>query len=267
MRLCLLLSLLACSPAPADTDLSPDTASDPQVPSDLGATCAAGCTEPMCALEEEGCEGGYCLWDGEVRWAYCSMPCDGDCPEGYRCLEADDNTGSYCFTNDPVCGNGAVEWSEVCDDGNTEGGDWCSATCHEHTQPPSYGTITVSFHGGAEIVSTGEDPVVHAVRISERLYFDASSSEATFGMALADDAGPAPFTEVLDVGLIENVGGNLCSYQGTTTASVSTLDVARRHIVGDGGAFTMLCATGNCEFGCTQQFEMTVSFDLHWNEE
>jgi cysteine-rich repeat protein len=31
--------------------------------------------------------------------------------------------------NDPVCGNGTIEVGEQCDDGNTVGGDTCSASC------------------------------------------------------------------------------------------------------------------------------------------
>jgi cysteine-rich repeat protein len=49
---------------------------------------------------------------------------DNPCQPGYVCNEVSD-------TCDPevVCGNGAVEQGEECDDGNTEGGDCCSATC------------------------------------------------------------------------------------------------------------------------------------------
>ncbi len=34
----------------------------------------------------------------------------------------------------PVCGNGIVQPGELCDDGNTAGGDGCSATCT--VEPP-----------------------------------------------------------------------------------------------------------------------------------
>ncbi len=39
------------------------------------------------------------------------------------------NTPTPTVTATPSCGNGIVEGSEECDDGNTESGDWCSATC------------------------------------------------------------------------------------------------------------------------------------------
>ena len=38
---------------------------------------------------------------------------------------------------DPVCGNGSVEASEQCDDGNTLDGDGCSSTCRIEPPPPS----------------------------------------------------------------------------------------------------------------------------------
>ena len=34
-------------------------------------------------------------------------------------------------TGCPVCGNGEIDWSETCDDGNTAGGDGCSADCQD----------------------------------------------------------------------------------------------------------------------------------------
>ena len=37
--------------------------------------------------------------------------------------------GGLAATPSPVCGNGTVEAGEQCDDGNTTGGDGCSATC------------------------------------------------------------------------------------------------------------------------------------------
>ncbi len=37
---------------------------------------------------------------------------------------------------EPVCGDGAREGSEQCDDGNVVGGDGCSATCRIEPQPP-----------------------------------------------------------------------------------------------------------------------------------
>ena len=38
-------------------------------------------------------------------------------------------TGNVIFQQTPVCGNGIIEADEQCDDGNTQNGDGCSATC------------------------------------------------------------------------------------------------------------------------------------------
>lgn len=39
----------------------------------------------------------------------------------------------------PVCGNGVIEGTEQCDDGNTVDGDGCSATCTTEVTPPGGG--------------------------------------------------------------------------------------------------------------------------------
>jgi cysteine-rich repeat protein len=42
---------------------------------------------------------------------------------------ARNGNGSACTTPPPECGNGLVEQGETCDDGNTQNGDACPATC------------------------------------------------------------------------------------------------------------------------------------------
>lgn len=43
---------------------------------------------------------------------------------------------AFCGEQPPVCGNGVVEAGEQCDDGNTNNGDGCSATCQVEPPPP-----------------------------------------------------------------------------------------------------------------------------------
>src|SRR5688500_6946208 len=44
---------------------------------------------------------------------------------------------------DPVCGNGVMEGTEECDDGNTNGGDDCTASC----KPAACGDGVVNLAG------------------------------------------------------------------------------------------------------------------------
>jgi len=46
------------------------------------------------------------------------------------------NVGLKVEVIGPVCGNGVVESGEQCDDGNTNSGDGCSATCQTEAPPP-----------------------------------------------------------------------------------------------------------------------------------
>jgi TonB family protein len=52
---------------------------------------------------------------------------------------------------EPVCGNGSVEAGEQCDDGNTAGGDGCSATCRVEVRPPPTATVPPSVLAGLRI--------------------------------------------------------------------------------------------------------------------
>ena len=45
-----------------------------------------------------------------------------------------------------VCGNGVIEGSEECDDGNTQDGDGCSSTC-KIEEPPSEEDGTITCNG------------------------------------------------------------------------------------------------------------------------
>jgi cysteine-rich repeat protein len=84
--------------------------SDPSVTCDNGVTCPAGdtCTPAGCAhpADVKACMG---LHDGDL------------CETDGACL------GGACH---PIeCGDGIIDHGEVCDDGNTDAGDGCSADC------------------------------------------------------------------------------------------------------------------------------------------
>jgi cysteine-rich repeat protein len=63
----------------------------------------------------------------------------------------------------PPCGNGTVDGAEECDDGDTDGGDGCSATCQlENTSALCAGVPSVSGTGlDAVRVAAGLDKPVH----------------------------------------------------------------------------------------------------------
>jgi cysteine-rich repeat protein len=52
---------------------------------------------------------------------------------GEECDDGNNRNGDGCSSNckieDPVCGNGVIEFNEQCDDDNRRDGDGCSATC------------------------------------------------------------------------------------------------------------------------------------------
>ncbi len=102
-----------------------------------------GCSASVCAFGGEfDCADAVCLLDATGGWleTYCTRPCAdaGDCPEDFECVQAQETwdgaaPGRYCKRWRAVCGNGALEEGEVCDDGNTDDGDGCSADC-QHTE-------------------------------------------------------------------------------------------------------------------------------------
>jgi cysteine-rich repeat protein len=76
-------------------------------------------------------------------------PVDGD---GCCTLGANANTDTDCA---PVCGNGAREDAESCDDGNAAAGDGCSDTCIVEVTPTSFRATALALR----------DPHVFAVGI------------------------------------------------------------------------------------------------------
>lgn len=250
-----------------DAGVGRDAGTDPTTePSDLGRVCPGGCNLATCVLENEDCEGGICVWHGALGAAYCSRRCVTTCRAGYTCQQTEDDSGPACLSDTPTCGNDVVEFGEACDDGNTAAGDFCAPDCSTTTTPPSGGTVTTSFDGRPPMTAMGDDPVVYATKMGTDIFFGANTSEVTYRIALPDDAGPAPFATLMEVGLIENAGGNLCPYSGATRADITRLDRAANEIQGS-AALLMVCMGGNCEFGCNPQFMLEVGFDLRWTEE
>ncbi|AWV90419.1 hypothetical protein DN745_14210 [Bradymonas sediminis] len=81
------------------------------------------------------------------------------------------------------------------------------------------------------------------------------------GMPQAGDS--APHKLQIEAGLLENVGGNTCQFNGTAMATITGYDYAAKKIAGQ-ASFTMLCI-GYCD-PCAAEFPLEMSFDLDWVE-
>lgn len=248
----------AGQPADAGQDAGMETE-----PADLGKGCPGGCNLATCVLENSDCEGGVCVWHGALGAAYCSRTCVTSCVPGYSCVRTEDDYGEVCLSDTPVCGNNTIEYGEVCDDGNTDAGDLCSPGCTMITQLPSGGTVITSFDGREPMTAMGNEPVVEAHLVRGRLFFNANTSGTNYAFNIAEEDGPAPYTTLMEIGLSENVGGNLCVYSAATLVNIERFDYAAQEVAGNAG-FIMVCTGGGCEFGCNREFTLDVQFDLNW---
>lgn len=138
----------------------------------LGAQCTASCAGDVCAntTHPDTCPAEYCVYDAHTDApsrapeAYCTAPCDAArCPDGYACEAAEISAVLYpedtpaskvCMKTFATCGNGKKEYGEACDDGNTAGGDRCSADCAK-ADPPR---IALALEFGAIDFSTQSFP-------------------------------------------------------------------------------------------------------------
>jgi cysteine-rich repeat protein len=233
---------------------------EPADPDDQGGGCAAGCNLNTCVLDSDQCDG-VCIWDGNLGAAYCSRRCVATCPGGYTCVQTEDESGPACLSNTPECGNATVEFGEACDDGNTEDGDLCAGNCKQVTTPPSGGRVVETIGDRDSVESMGEDPVVFARRIGDRLFLGTSGSSIDYAFNLPDDAGPAPFNALLEAGLVEGS----CQLGGSTFVSITRFDPVAKEVAGSASA-NMSCLFG-CEFGCVSELAYSIGFDVNWVDE
>jgi hypothetical protein len=76
-----------------DTCVAPGALCEPELTpayDDIGEGCGAGSNLVLCAVDDDRCSSGVCVWDGANKDAYCSAPCDGTpetaCPSGFECI-------------------------------------------------------------------------------------------------------------------------------------------------------------------------------------
>lgn len=78
------------------------------------------------------------------------------------------------ITTNPACGNGILEGTEVCDDGNESANDWCNATCTARETPPAC-SFTMSPTSGSIPLSV-RFTWAETSRVVYTLNFDNGSS-------------------------------------------------------------------------------------------
>lgn len=251
------------------SDTAPDTSTEPERAPDLGESCPMGCNLELCADLDSDCLGGACVFDGRSGIdAYCSQRCDdGECPAGYSCLEADDDTGRFCFTDPAVCGDGAQQRGEACDDGNVDGRDFCAPDCSAITTIPSWGRFTYRPVGTEfEQVFEGDEPRVYGYsrdygdRVA--LVLGGGNSIENFGFEIGDITGLGAGSGLM---MQTSVAFYPCNYNGIGNGlTVTEFDPEAQHIV---GTFTTeIVCWANC-FDCggegdTRTYEGT--FDIHY---
>ncbi len=142
---------------------------------DAGETCddngdcdSGTCTDNVCTGASDV---GYRCYNGEIGWLYGFRldhygRCESmSCPDfdyelfRYRTCDSDcdwptaveDGGWSYCVGGDQLCGNGEVEGTEACDDGNSSNNDYCLNTCELNVCGDDY------VYVGAESCDNGEE--------------------------------------------------------------------------------------------------------------
>lgn len=111
-------SMSTVTPDPhSQTEYTPTTPSpsDQQDQSKLGAPFGSECSRPA------DCESLICLASLEDSLGICTINCGEEtpCPEGTTC-QTYAGFGSVCIYSSTGCGNGEIEDTEECDDGNTQ---------------------------------------------------------------------------------------------------------------------------------------------------
>jgi cysteine-rich repeat protein len=113
-----------CSPTCGNGVVESGELCDTGIASGPGA-CPTSCNDMMACTRDMLLSAGTCSATCSHTPITMPLPNDGCCPSG-----ANPMTDSDC---QPVCGNGVVEGSEQCDDGNTNNNDGCRNNC---TRPP-----------------------------------------------------------------------------------------------------------------------------------
>jgi hypothetical protein len=205
-RLLPLVLVAACGePSASPTDGGPPTDAvssvdaDVTTSPDLGKTCAMGCNLDLCvSTTSPECENQTCVWDGRgagIGDAYCSQSCeDTGCPATYSCLAAEDGTGTFCFADPAVCGDGVRQRGEACDAGAANGtpASGCAADC-QHTI--GGGSASFTLDGTPiHLEGTSTDGTLSAHIVNGTIFVSFNATDLRLGLSVweADLVGPFP---------------------------------------------------------------------------
>lgn len=183
---------------------------------------------------------------------------------GGTCL----SIASFSFDTSPVCGNGTLEGSEGCDDGNSANGDGCSSTCTPEFDVLCANTDALilgdnngdNTSGASGFVDTCQP---NAGTTSLYTYTPAAdgvltlivNSDADLGVWVASDCADLAMTEL---GCADSkLGGNAETLQLAVTGGQALTIGVTGYTSADVGAFTLsadlapppVCGNGTTEFG------------------
>jgi len=230
-----------------DTDCSPTCGNgtiDPGETCDPSATCPTTCND-----------GNACTNDVLTGSAMtCNVACsnapitaftsgDGCCPPG-----GNNNLDGDCPV---VCGNGALESGETCDDGNTTGGDGCDAVCQSEGPPPTvfrpsdldlrepHVYVDVPFFGCNDITDMGilGNPSVNA-QLQTAVQTDADA-DGDLDLSFLIIFRPLDQTVPLTLGAMDFTTGDCTPPLAGTTCDIAPMAMLRP------STFTNL-GTGTC---------------------
>ena len=103
--------------------------------------CPANAFAPatvVCRAAADQCDAAELCSGGDAACpANALQPNGTPCDDGMSCTVPDTCVAGACTGNADICGDGTTQGScgEQCDDGNTAGGDGCSATCQLESTP------------------------------------------------------------------------------------------------------------------------------------
>ena len=169
-----------------------------------------------------------CMMDSSLAaWGSKKAPAGQMCPTGSYVIGFDSEANIICTE---VCGNGVLNPGESCDDGNTESGDGCPATCRSEVVESGGADDEIAVQ--ALPADTGNSPPA-----SEPVISDVKPSKLTYGSAeLAITISGSGFH-----------AGSVIIFQGTTyTPSVNQA----------GTQLKVTIPTGNLSIG---PYRITVS--------